>query len=83
MRRFLAQSSRLRSLPRLSGLQLSRALHAVRPELPVILYSGHGEGLAHTDVEAAGVRIMLRKPVDPAALEAALRSALATRTPGG
>jgi PAS domain S-box-containing protein len=70
-------------MPRLNGLQLAQALRAMRPELPVILYSGHGEGLARTDLEAAGVHTVLRKPVDPAALEAALRSALATRTPGG
>jgi DNA-binding response OmpR family regulator len=74
-------------MPRLNGLQLARALRAVRPELPVILYSGHGEGLGRTDLEAAGVRTVLRKPVDPAALEAALRGALrcalATKTPAG
>jgi PAS domain S-box-containing protein len=70
-------------MPRLNGLQLAQALRAVRPELPVILYSGHGEGLARTDLDAAGVRTVLRKPVDPAALEAALRSALAIRAPGG
>ena len=70
-------------MPRLNGLQLARALRAVRPGLPVILYSGHGEGLARADLEAAGVRTMLRKPVDPAALEAALSSALATNAPAG
>jgi len=70
-------------MPRLNGLQLARALRAVRPGLPVILYSGHGEGLARADLEAAGVRTMLRKPVDPAALEAAISSALATNAPAG
>ena len=62
------------TMPRMNGLELARALHALRDDLPVILYSGYGEGLAREELQAAGIRTLLPKPVDPAALEAALRS---------
>jgi PAS domain S-box-containing protein len=63
-------------MPRMNGLQLAQALRGVRADLPVILYTGYGDGLARAALEAAGIRTMLRKPVDPGALEAALRGAL-------
>ena len=70
------------SMPRMSGLQLAQALRAARPELPVILYTGYAEGLARSELEAAGVRAVLRKPVEPGALEAALVGVLSNATRG-
>jgi CheY-like chemotaxis protein len=64
------------SMPRMSGLRLAQALHAVRPGLPVILYTGHAEGLARSELETAGIREVLRKPVEPGSLEAALAAVL-------
>jgi CheY-like chemotaxis protein len=64
------------AMPHMTGLQLARALHGLRGDLPVLVYSGYGDGLAGEDLEAAGVRTVLRKPVEPAALEAALRAVL-------
>jgi len=64
------------AMPRMTGIQLSRALQAARIDVPVILYTGYGEGLAQADLQAAGVRALLRKPVDPVALEAALSRVL-------
>jgi PAS domain S-box-containing protein len=70
------------SMPRLTGLQLAQALHRDRPGLPVILFTGYGEGLSRTDLQAAGVHNVLRKPVEPRALEAALVSAIGQRPVG-
>ena len=64
------------SMPRMTGLQLAQALHALRHSLPVILYTGYAEGLARSELEAAGIRKVLAKPVDPGALEAALAGVL-------
>jgi CheY-like chemotaxis protein len=64
------------AMPRMTGLQLALSLRASRIDVPVVLYTGYGEGLAQSDLQAAGVRAVLRKPVDPAALEAALSSVL-------
>ena len=65
------------SMPRMTGVQLAQALQALRADLPVILYSGYGEGLDQPALKAAGIRTVLRKPVDPHALEAALATVLA------
>jgi len=64
------------SMPRMTGVQLAQALQALRGDLPVILYSGYGEGLDQHALKAAGIRTVLRKPVDPRALEAALATLL-------
>ena len=71
------------SMPRMTGVQLAQALRDVRGDLPVILYTGYGEGLARPELDGAGIRAVLRKPVEPAALEAALRSALPGRARAG
>jgi CheY-like chemotaxis protein len=64
------------AMPRMTGLQLARALHEVRSDLPVLVYSGYSDGLAREDLGVAGIRAILRKPVEPAALEAALKAVL-------
>jgi len=64
-------------MPRMTGVQLAQALQAVRADLPVILYSGYGEGLDQPALKAAGICTVLRKPVDPHALEVALATVLA------
>jgi CheY-like chemotaxis protein len=68
------------SMPRMTGLQLAQALHGLRPDLLVILFTAYGEGLSRADMKTAGVSSVLRKPVDPVALEAALVSALGSST---
>jgi PAS domain S-box-containing protein len=55
-------------MPKLSGLDVAREIHAMRADLPVILYTGYGDGLAGHDLQAAGLHAVLRKPVDPALL---------------
>ncbi len=60
------------SMPRMAGLALARALHAVRADLPVILYTGYSDGLARSDADSVGLVAVLRKPVEAAALRATL-----------
>ena len=64
------------AMPRMTGIQLARALRDSRIDVPVILYTGYGEGIAQADLQTAGVRAVLGKPVDPAALETALARVL-------
>jgi CheY-like chemotaxis protein len=52
-------------MPGMNGLQLARELRVKHPQLPVILYTGFNEGLAPTDIEDAGVRALVTKPIDP------------------
>jgi PAS domain S-box-containing protein len=63
------------AMPRMTGTQLARALREAGIDVPVILYTGYGEGLAQSELQAAGVRRRLPSRV-PAALETALLAVL-------
>jgi CheY-like chemotaxis protein len=65
------------SMPRLTGLELARRLKQVRATLPVVLYTGHGDGISGDEVDAAGVAVVMHKPVDPAQLSQVLTRCLA------
>jgi CheY-like chemotaxis protein len=67
------------TMPRLTGLQLARLVMRMRPGLPVILCTGYGEELKPSELEAAGVRTLVKKPVEPEALRELLRAALPAR----
>jgi PAS domain S-box-containing protein len=64
------------TMPRLTGLQLARDVQGIRSAVPVILYTGYADELTEAQAEAAGVRALLRKPVEPAALHALLKAHL-------
>jgi PAS domain S-box-containing protein len=64
------------SMPRVTGLQLARELLEIRPTVPVILYTGFADNLTEAQARAAGVRALIRKPVEPATLLALLRAHL-------
>ena len=64
------------TMPGTTGFELAREMIARRPGLPVILYTGHGERITQRDVEAAGIRALLPKPVEPDLLYEMLRSEL-------
>jgi PAS domain S-box-containing protein len=64
------------TMPGTTGFELARELIARRPGLPVVLCTGHGERITQRDVEAAGIRALLHKPVDPDRLYELLRAEL-------
>ena len=63
-------------MPGMDGMALLRRLQSIDPGLPVILYTGHGERITQRDVEAAGIRALLHKPVEPDLLYEMLKSEL-------
>ena len=65
------------TMPGMSGLELARELAARKAGIPVVLYSGHIDGVTERDSAAAGIRAMLDKPVEPDRLYAVLKSFLA------
>jgi CheY-like chemotaxis protein len=67
-------------MPGMTGLDLARALRALRPDLPVILMTGYGAALTPERLEAAGVRQLLLKPIALPALGAAAHAALKRAT---
>jgi CheY-like chemotaxis protein len=64
------------TMPGITGLNLARELHASRPDLPVVLYTGNSERLRQDELDAAGVRAVLPKPVEPDQLHGLLSSLL-------
>ncbi|HEY2026514.1 MAG TPA: response regulator [Gemmatimonadaceae bacterium] len=63
------------TMPRLSGDQLARAVHEIRPEVPIILMSGCSTLLADS-VRTVGIAEILQKPVGIDDLVGAVESAL-------
>ncbi|HMA88770.1 MAG TPA: PAS domain S-box protein [Burkholderiales bacterium] len=64
------------TMPKMTGLELARRAAALRPALPVILYSGYAENIGAEQLARSGVRALLAKPVEPEPLFAALAEAL-------
>ncbi|MFH0825073.1 MAG: PAS domain S-box protein [Pseudomonadota bacterium] len=70
------------TMPNLTGLELARAILALRRELPVILCTGFGEAVTSEKAAEIGIREILEKPVTPAALLGSVRNALSQESSG-
>lgn len=66
------------TMPQLTGLDVVRKLHQVRPGLPVLLTTGFSVNLDQTRAHALGFSELLIKPYNMQALGAALRRAFAS-----
>jgi len=64
------------TMPQLTGMDLARAAHRLRPELPILLTSGLGDVPSQDERQATGIRELLMMPVQPGDLVAAIRGAL-------
>jgi len=56
------------TMPRLTGLELTRKALALRPGMPIIMATGYSELVDEAKAKAAGVRKFLTKPIDRATL---------------
>ncbi|TFZ05505.1 PAS domain S-box protein [Ramlibacter henchirensis] len=64
------------TMPGMTGLQLAREAHRLRPDLPVLLVTGNAGLVAEDELAASGISCALRKPVDPGVLRDSLISLL-------
>lgn len=64
------------SLPGLNGLELQKRVRAVRPELPIIFITGHGDVPKTVQAMKAGAVEFLTKPFPDAVLRDAIQHAL-------
>jgi PAS domain S-box-containing protein len=64
------------TMPGVTGISLAREIAAARPGLPVLLYTGNSERIERDELDAAGIRALLQKPVEPDALYELLRASL-------
>ena len=63
-------------MPDLVGIELAREIRRIRPDIPIILMSGHGGALLATRAAAIGVREVLRKPLQAGDLAESLARVL-------
>jgi len=64
-------------MPRMVGLDFARAVHNVRPDLPIIMLTGYIEELPEETIRAAGIRRLISKPATMDELAVAVRDVLA------
>jgi CheY-like chemotaxis protein len=67
------------TMPGMTGIELSRQLRVAHPTIQPVLYTGYGEELSAEVLRGAGIREVLRKPVEPVRLRALLEQDLAKR----
>ena len=65
------------AMPRMNGLELAQAALALRPDLPVVLISGHLERAARNRAKQLGIREMIAKPFSIASLSSSIARHLA------
>lgn len=65
-------------MPELNGEQLSREILAVRPDIPIIVYSGFSDSVNQHTLETIGIKKWLRKPITIYGLSRAIRQVLDT-----
>jgi len=61
------------TMPYFSGVDVAKALHAIRPDLPVALTSGRSSYGMHTFVSSVGIKAWIPKPATMEELSHALR----------
>jgi signal transduction histidine kinase/CheY-like chemotaxis protein len=59
-------------MPEITGLMLAAEIYAIRPELPILLMTAHSVPMPPSALREAGVRAVLKKPIRPRELAAAI-----------
>lgn len=67
------------TMPVMTGMELSRAMLGIRPDLPVILCSGYSQNVGPDDAICAGIRGYMHKPILLEQLSGTLASCLRKR----
>jgi PAS domain S-box-containing protein len=55
-------------MPGIQGMEMAGRMRALKPDLPVLMCSGHAGMVNNAELQAAGVRYFLAKPMDKAQL---------------
>lgn len=71
------------TMPQMAGLELSRRLLAIRPDIPIVLCTGHSSLVSDATAKEAGIGQFVLKPVAPEVLARIARGLLhRSRSPG-
>ena len=66
----------------MTGVQFAKELLTIRPDIPIILCTGHSEAVSAETAKDAGIRQFLMKPVAKQELAQAIRRVLDTNAEG-
>jgi PAS domain S-box-containing protein len=69
------------TMPGMTGIELARQMRAMQPGVRPVLYTGYGEELSADALNAAGIREVLRKPVELERLRLLIEQAIAGHRP--
>ena len=64
------------TMPGLTGLRLAQKILELRPDMPIILCTGHSDSINSESVKEIGIRQLLNKPLSKRELGEAVRSVL-------
>jgi CheY-like chemotaxis protein len=64
------------TMPEIPGLNLARQLLKIRPDIPIILFTGHSDAVSPEIAKEAGVRGFLMKPLAKREMAQAIRRVL-------
>lgn len=67
------------SMPKMTGVHLAEEIHAIRPDMPVIILSGFIPEIDQKIARGTGIRNFIQKPVSVELLAGAIREALEIR----
>ncbi|OPY80638.1 MAG: Blue-light-activated protein [Syntrophorhabdus sp. PtaU1.Bin153] len=70
------------TMPHMTGLTLARELLKIRDDIPIILCTGHSDGISSDVAKAHGIGSFLMKPVARQELAEAIRSVLEAKPEG-
>jgi PAS domain S-box-containing protein len=71
------------TMPQITGVELSRELMAIRPNIPIVLCTGFSEGLTAERAKNIGIRDFIMKPIVLRDLSQMIRRVLAGTTDTG
>ncbi len=68
------------TMPRMTGVELAKALLKIRPDIPVILCTGFSEVIDAEEAKELGIREFVMKPFNVAEFSAVIRKVLPPKT---
>jgi len=63
-------------MPKLTGDKLAQELHQIRPDIPIIIYTGHSDRIKNEKVKEIGVQAVVMKPIEKSEFAKIIRKVL-------
>jgi len=64
------------TMPNMTGLELARTIHNIRPDIPIVLCTGYSEKVTPEKINPLGIRALLMKPISRSDMAVTLRRIL-------